>query len=62
MNNKEFKTSAAQRKANERWKNNNKEKQRYYVAKSNTKRFILKEAEDKDVKEIKIWIKEREKK
>jgi hypothetical protein len=40
------------KKANEKWKENNKEKQKYYQLKSQAKRFI-KIAKIEDIEEIK---------
>ena len=49
---KELKTSEAQRRANERWKEKNKEKQRIYIMRSTTRRFLSEFATDEDIAEV----------
>ncbi|EEU03758.1 hypothetical protein GCWU000322_00058 [Eubacterium saphenum ATCC 49989] len=54
--------SKARKRANERWKLNNKELQRRYVAKSTTKRYIKSLISSKDeVSEVRGWLTEKEK-
>lgn len=55
------KTSEAQRKANEKWKEKNKNLQKKYVLKSNCKRYIKEFAELSDLEEIEEVIKKAKK-
>lgn len=54
------KVSEAQRKANKKWDNKNRERKRYINRRSTAKNFILKLATLDDLKQIKIYIKQRE--
>lgn len=53
------KTSEAQLKANRRWKNKNRDKQRNYQYGSYTRKFIREIANEKQLNELEILIKER---
>ena len=53
----EFTTTEAQRKANEKWKEKNKNLQKKYVLKSNCKRYIKEFAEISDLEELEEMIK-----
>lgn len=55
------KTSEAQRKANEKWKEKNKNLQKKYVLKSNCKRYIKEFAEISDLEELEEMIKKAKK-
>ncbi|HAA6369397.1 TPA_asm: hypothetical protein GHJ26_09020 [Listeria monocytogenes] len=57
---KQNKTSEAQRRAADSWDARNAENRRYRVAKSSTKRFIIKMATTEDLTQVKSWIAERE--
>lgn len=56
-----YKTSEAQRKANEKWKEKNKNLQKKYVLKSNCKRYIKEFAEVSDLEELEEMIKKAKK-
>lgn len=56
-----YKTSEAQRKANEKWKDKNKNLQKKYVLKSNCKRYIKEFAEISDLEELEEMIKKAKK-
>jgi hypothetical protein len=56
-----YKTSEAQRKANEKWKEKNKNLQKKYVLKSNCKRYIKEFAEISDLEELEEMIKKAKK-
>ena len=53
------KTSEAQLKANRRWKNKNRDKQRNYQYGSYTRKFIREIANEKQLNELEILIKEQ---
>ncbi|WP_302757670.1 hypothetical protein [Ligilactobacillus salivarius] len=53
------KTSEAQLKANRRWKNKNRDKQRNYQYGSYARKFIREIANEKQLNELEILIKER---
>ena len=53
------KTSEAQLKANRRWKNKNRDKQRNYQYGSYSRKFIREIANEKQLNELEILIKER---
>lgn len=53
------KTSEAQRKANKKWNDKNKDKQRVYQYRSNAKHFILEMASAKDLDNFTNYIKQR---
>lgn len=53
------KTSEAQRKANKKWNDKNKDKQRVYQYRSNAKHFILEMASEKDLDNFTNYIKQR---
>ena len=53
------KTSEAQLKANRRWKNKNRAKQRNYQYGSYARKFIREIANEKQLNELEILIKER---
>lgn len=55
------KTSEAQRRANHKWTNKNKDKQRLYQYRSNAKKFIKEMANKKDIADFKGLIAQREK-
>lgn len=59
MDNKEYKTTEAQRRANAKWDKANKAKKSYYSKKSACKNFILKTATLEDIENAKIWINNR---
>lgn len=53
--------SDAQIRANDKWKNGNKELQRKYVKKSSTKNYILKTLDTiEELNEVKGWVEEKE--
>ena len=53
--------SDAQIRANDKWKNSNKELQRKYVKKSNAKNYILKTLDTmQELNEVKGWVEEKE--
>lgn len=56
-----YKTSESQRKANEKWKEKNKNLQKKYVLKSNCKRYIKEFAEISDLEELEEMIKKAKK-
>lgn len=56
-----YKTTEAQRKANEKWKEKNKNLQKKYVLKSNCKRYIKEFAELSDLEELEEMIKNAKK-
>jgi hypothetical protein len=56
-----YKTTEAQRKANEKWKEKNKNLQKKYVLKSNCKRYIKEFAELSDLEELEEMIKKAKK-
>lgn len=43
-----------------RWESKNRAKQNYYSRKSNAKRFILRDADEKAIRQLKSWIVARE--
>lgn len=47
--------------ANQKYKNKNKEKTMKINYRSKTKKYILELANDKDIEQVKKWIKERKK-
>ena len=53
------KTSEAQRKANKKWNDKNKDKQRLYQYRSNAKHFILEMANEKDLDKFTDYINQR---
>lgn len=53
------KLSEAQRKANKKWNDKNKDKQRVYQYRSNAKHFILEMANEKDLDNFTDYIKQR---
>lgn len=53
------KISEARRKANKKWNDNNKDKQRLYQYRSNAKHFILEMANEKDLDNFASYIKQR---
>ena len=53
------KTSEAQRKANKKWNEKNKDKQRIYQYRSNAKHFILEMASEKDLDNFADYIDQR---
>ena len=53
------KTSEAQRKANKKWNEKNKDKQRVYQYRSNAKHFILEMASEKDLDNFADYIDQR---
>lgn len=53
------KVSEAQRKANKKWNDKNKDKQRVYQYRSNAKHFILEMASEKDLDNFTNYIKQR---
>lgn len=55
------KVSEAQRRANRKWTQKNKSKQRMYQYRSNAKHFILEMASDKDLDDFSEYIKQRRK-
>lgn len=55
----EKKTSDAQRRANKKWNDKNKDKQRIYQYRSNAKHFILEMANEKDLDNFTVYIKQR---
>lgn len=54
-----MKTSAAQAKAARKWDAEHREIMRKSAAKSSTKRFILKLADESDLKEVQQWLVQR---
>ncbi|MCH3989689.1 MAG: hypothetical protein LKF01_01145 [Lactobacillus sp.] len=52
--------SEAQRRASDKWAAKNKDKQRYYAAKSTAKRFISKLAKEQDLDEMVNLINQRQ--
>lgn len=61
MANKKNSVSDAQIRANDKWKNSNKELQRKYVKKSNAKNYILKTLDTmQELNEVKGWVEEKE--
>lgn len=61
MVNKKNVVSDAQIRANDKWKNSNKELQRKYVKKSNAKNYILKTLDTmQELNEVKSWVEEKE--
>ena len=54
-------TSEAQKRANEKWKAANKEKQKIYRYRSQAKKFINEFAEEKDLQDLEKLIVERRK-
>ena len=52
--------SKAQRKANKKWDENNKNRKQYLNKRSTTKNFILKLATKEDLEQIKKYILKRE--
>lgn len=53
----EPKTTPAQRRANKKWKEKNKKKNRIYVAKSTAKRYITDIINDEEeIEEVEEWI------
>lgn len=52
--------SKAQRKANKKWDENNKNRKQYLNKRSTTKNFILKLATKEDLEQIKKYIQKRE--
>lgn len=57
----ENKTSEAQRRANERWREKNKEKNKIYQLRSQAKRFINEYSSEKDLDDLIELIEERRK-
>ncbi|MSS77360.1 hypothetical protein HV819_02355 [Anaerococcus sp. AGMB00486] len=57
----ENKTSEAQRKANERWREKNKEKNKIYQLRSQAKRFINEYSDEKDLDDLIELLEERRK-
>lgn len=53
------KISEARRKANKKWNDNNKDKQRLYQYRSNAKHFILEMANEKDLDNFASYIDQR---
>lgn len=53
------KVSEAQRRANKKWTDKNKDKQRVYQYRSNAKHFILEMASNKDLDNFSEYIKQR---
>lgn len=53
------KTSKAKLKANKKWAEKNKDKQRLYLYRSHAKKFIREIATDDDLKELRKMIDER---
>lgn len=53
------KTSEAQRKANKKWNDKNKDKQRLYQYRYNAKHFILEMANEKDLDKFTDYINQR---
>ncbi|WP_283582910.1 hypothetical protein [Limosilactobacillus difficilis] len=53
------KISEARRKANKKWNDNNKDKQRLYQYRSNAKHFILEMASEKDLDNFANYIDQR---
>lgn len=51
--------SEARRKANKKWNDKNKDKQRVYQYRSNAKKFILEMANEKDLDKFSSYIQER---
>lgn len=54
--------SEARKKANEKWKNNNKDKQRKYQARSTAKKYILDYADENDLIALEDLIKQKRQK
>lgn len=58
---KEFTTTEAERRAKQKWQEENREKTRIYNYRSQAKKFIKDFAEEDDLKELEKLIKERRK-
>lgn len=56
-----YKTSKAQREANKRYQQKNKDQKNYSSKKTTAKNFILKTATDEDIVLTETWIVERKK-
>jgi hypothetical protein len=54
-----MKTSAAQARARDKWDAEHRDIKRKVTAKSQTKRFILKLANEDDLKEVQQWLAQR---
>lgn len=54
------KVSAAQRRANEKWDSNHKDRKQYITKRSTARNFIKKEATEEDLDEFKNLIRIRE--
>lgn len=54
-----YKTSKAQREANKRYQQKNKDQKNYSSKKTTTKNFLLKTATDEDVIVVEQWVAER---
>lgn len=60
---RDLKTSPAQARARDKWKEKNREKQKKYVSKSHAKRYISDLIESpEELEEVKKWVEEAEKK
>lgn len=59
MQNKKLKTSPSQARARDKWDASNKENKLKRSYKSGCKNFILKFADEEDLKIVEIWIRER---